>query len=291
MDLKYPEAIVDCNWLYNRLDDDNIRIYDCTTILHYTDDHPDKPYDVESGFESYKISHIPSASFLDLQRELSDNSSKYKFTLLNSDDLAESFKKNGIGEPFHIIYYSRNGMQWSTRLWWMTYYLGYKNISILDGGINEWEKLGMPVEKKERKYNPTEFNLSVNPQIFVDKNYVINSINDSSSILINALTEDLHKGYNPRYGRPGRIPKSINIPFHLLIDNGSYKFKSYNELINEFNQKQVHINQKIINYCGGGISATLNAFVLYQLGFNDIKIYDNSMSEWAKDENLPIEKD
>ena len=49
--------------------------------------------------------------------------------------------------------------------------------------------------------------------------------------------------------------------------------------------------QKIINYCGGGISATLNAFVLYQLGFNDIKIYDNSMSEWAKDENLPIEID
>ena len=291
MDFKYPEAIVDCKWLYNRLDDDNIRIYDCTTILHYTDDHPDKPYDVESGFESYKRSHIPSASFLDLQRELSDNSSKYKFTLLNSDDLAESFKKNGIGEPFHIIYYSRNGMQWSTRLWWMTYYLGYKNISILDGGINEWEKSGMPVEKKERKYNPTEFDLSVNPKIFVDKNYVINSINDSSSILINALTEDLHKGYNPRYGRPGRIPKSINIPFHSLIDNGSYKFKSYNELINKFNQKQVHVNKKIINYCGGGISATLNAFVLYQLGFNDIKIYDNSMSEWAKDENLPIEKD
>ena len=56
MDLKYPEAIVDCKWLYNRLDDDNIRIYDCTTILHYTDDHPDKPYDVESGFKSYKIS-------------------------------------------------------------------------------------------------------------------------------------------------------------------------------------------------------------------------------------------
>lgn len=64
-----------------------------------------------------------------------------------------------------------------------------------------------------------------------------------------------------------------------------------NELINEFNQKQVHKNRKIINYCGSGISATLNAFVLYQLGFNDIKIYDNSMSEWAKDENLPIEKD
>lgn len=43
--------------------------------------------------------------------------------------------------------------------------------------------------------------------------------------------------------------------------------------------------------CGGGISATLDSFLLYQLGFNDLKIYDNSMSEWAKDDSLPIEKD
>ena len=53
----------------------------------------------------------------------------------------------------------------------------------------------------------------------------------------------------------------------------------------------VNQEQKIVNYCGGGISATLNAFVLRQLGFKELNIYDNSMSEWAMDENLPIEKD
>jgi thiosulfate/3-mercaptopyruvate sulfurtransferase len=45
---------------------------------------------------------------------------------------------------------------------------------------------------------------------------------------------------------------------------------------------------KITNYCGGGIAATLNAFVLYQLGFENIFIYDNSLSEWAMDPNLPM---
>ena len=44
----------------------------------------------------------------------------------------------------------------------------------------------------------------------------------------------------------------------------------------------------IVNYCGGGIAATLDAFILYQLGFKNLKIYDNSMSEWALDETLPI---
>ena len=46
MEFKYPEAIVECDWLLKQLNDDNVRIYDCTTILHYTDDHPDKPYAV-----------------------------------------------------------------------------------------------------------------------------------------------------------------------------------------------------------------------------------------------------
>jgi thiosulfate/3-mercaptopyruvate sulfurtransferase len=48
-------------------------------------------------------------------------------------------------------------------------------------------------------------------------------------------------------------------------------------------------NTDIVNYCGGGIAATLNAFVMLQLGFSDLQIYDNSMSEWAMDHSLAIE--
>ena len=55
---KYPEYIVQCEWLKKNLTNKNIRIFDCTTYLHYTDEHPSKPYDVESGFLDYKKSHI-----------------------------------------------------------------------------------------------------------------------------------------------------------------------------------------------------------------------------------------
>ena len=47
--------------------------------------------------------------------------------------------------------------------------------------------------------------------------------------------------------------------------------------------------RRVITYCGGGIAATLDAFLLHQLGYEDIAVYDNSMSEWATDETLPIE--
>ena len=50
-------------------------------------------------------------------------------------------------------------------------------------------------------------------------------------------------------------------------------------------------DKRILNYCGGGIAATLDAFLQHQLGYAEVAVYDASMSEWAKDESLPIESD
>ena len=127
--------------------------------------------------------------------------------------------------------------------------------------------------------------------IFVNKDIVKDAINDNNTKILNSLTSDIHSGNNPRYGRHGRIPNSLNIPFHELLDTKSGKFKNIKELSKLFFDKNIFKNHKVLNYCGGGIAASLEAFVLYQLGFEDIMIYDNSLSEWAIDENLPIEKD
>ena len=108
---------------------------------------------------------------------------------------------------------------------------------------------------------------------------------------MNSLTSDIHSGNNPRYGRRGRIPNSLNIPFHELVHSKNGKFKNIKELSKLFSDKKINKNYKIINYCGGGIAASLEAFILYQLGYENIMIYDNSLSEWAIDDDLPIETD
>ncbi len=146
---KYPEALVTCKWLKENLADKKVRIYDCTTFLHYTDEHPSKPYDVESGYKDYLEKHIPGASFLDLQNQISNTESQFKFTLPDVESLSSSFGKLGIGDPYHIILYSTNGLQWATRVWWMIYMLGYKNVSVLNGGLREWKRNDYDLESGE----------------------------------------------------------------------------------------------------------------------------------------------
>ena len=288
---KYPKAIVNCEWLAENINNNNIRTYDCTTYLHYRDNDPSLPYVVESGREQYEKSHIPNSSYIDLQSDLSDKDSPYRFTMPDLKVLSENFKKVGIGEDFHIVLYSRNGTQWSARIWWMLRSVGVDNVSILDGGFNEWVRLGLPTSDKMLTFPKSNFNFQPRNEIFIDKEPVIKALEDKNTKILNSLTEDIHKGQNPRYGRPGRIPNSLNIPFHKLLDPETGKFLGAEELLEIFQKNKIGFENEIINYCGGGIAASLEAFVLYQLGYKNLKIYDNSLSEWAVDENLPMEKD
>ena len=287
--MKYPENIVNCNWLKTRMNRQNIRTFDCTTYLHFTDDNPTKPYDVVSGLKNYKLEHIPSSAFIDLQSDLSDKNSPYSFTLPSLKDLSVQFEKLGIGEQYHIILYSRNGMQWSSRIWWMLRAVGFDKVSILNGGFNEWKKLGLPTENKSHVFDKSNFLFKPRSDIFIEKNTVLEAINKKTSLLLNSLTEDIHLGNNPRYGRRGRIPSSINIPFNQLLCKNNSTLKPLEDVIKIFSEKGVTSDSLILNYCGGGIAASLEAFVLFQLGFENIQIYDKSMSEWAMDKKLPIE--
>ena len=68
-------------------------------------------------------------------------------------------------------------------------------------------------------------------------------------------------------------------------------FVSLDDAQKAFDKVGVRRDQRVINYCGGGIAATLDAFVLHQLGYENLTVYDDSMSQWATDEALPIETD
>ena len=193
---KNPNAIVSCEWLHNNLNTPDIRIYDCTTYLHYKDNDPSLPYIVESGRKKYEIKHIKNSSFMDLHLDLSDEKSPYRFTLPKLEKLADKFKNLGIGADFHIILYSRNGAQWSARLWWMLRSVGIDNVSILDGGFKEWERNDLPTSQTSLDYSPSDFEFTPRENIFVNKDEVINAIGNPDFIILNSLTADIHEGKN-----------------------------------------------------------------------------------------------
>jgi thiosulfate/3-mercaptopyruvate sulfurtransferase len=142
-----------------------------------------------------------------------------------------------------------------------------------------------------RGYPATVFAARPRSGWFVDKQRVLAANRDPDAVIVNALGPQFHQGFEPsRYGRPGRIPGSVNVPAASLVDPQSKTFTTLDDAAAKFAAAGVGRDRRVIVYCGGGISATLDLFLLYQLGFTHLTLYDGSMGEWAKDPALPIEQ-
>jgi thiosulfate/3-mercaptopyruvate sulfurtransferase len=287
-----PDALVQTEWLAAHLNDPVLRIFDCTTHLRPPPPGTNAAYQIVSGRADYDAAHIPGAGFLDLQGELSDNSVKLRFMLPRAEDFAAAMSHHGVSDGSKVILYSTSGMMWATRIWWMLREFGFSNAAVLDGGWEKWTAEGRPVSSEPCQYPPAVFTARPRAGLFVGKERVRAAIGDPQTVTINALSSELHSGKGPGpYGRPGRIPGSVNVPYAALIDRQTRALAPLAESGAKFAAAGVDKSKGVICYCGGGIAASLDLFVLHQLGYRDLSLYDASMSEWAADESLPIETD
>lgn len=287
---RHPDAIVTSEWLAANLDDPNLRLFECTMYLQYDPDGV-KPVTSRNARPEFDAGHIPGAGYFDIQSDLSDNDSPFRFTMPDADELARRLAARGIGEDSRVVLYSRDTLQWSTRVWWMLRAIGVDNAAVLDGGFHTWVAEGRPVTTEESVHAPASLTAKPRPGLFVGKDAVAAAIGADGICTINALTANLHRGEDPRYGRAGRIPGSVNVPAASLQDKESLKIAAADKAAADFAGVGADKAGKVIVYCGGGIAASLDAFLLHQLGYADIAIYDNSMTEWANDAEMPMETD
>ena len=291
--MRDPDALISTDDLTARLGQPGLRVYDCTTYLEPPDPGSDDPYKTVAGWKTFVAGHIPGADFLDLQGELSATDTRLKFTMPSAEHLASAFGRHGLGDGSRVVLYSIGSMMWATRVWWMLRALGFDTAAVLDGGFDRWEAEGRAIEPGDPKgYPPATFTPRPRPGRFVDKTAVRAAIGDPRTVTVNALGPQFHRGLEPsRYGRPGRVPGSVNVPAASLVDPATKRFVSPADALARFAEAGVGKDQRVIAYCGGGISATIDLFLLHQLGHDDITLYDGSMGEWAKSESLPIETD
>lgn len=275
--------------LARRLGAPALRVFDCTTYLK---PGPDGRYLSESGCANYDKGHLPGAAFLDLAAELSDPASKLRYTLPPLDVLAKAFAARGIGHGTHVVLYSHASPVWATRLWWMLRAVGFDDASVLDGGLDKWKAENRPLETAETRFAPATLSLRARPDIFVGKTDMKAAIGKPEVLSLNALSHDQHKGAGGvAYGRAGRIAGSSCVPAASLF-GADKTLKPIAELRAAFEGVGAaqDKDKRILVYCGGGIAASLDAFVLTaMLGHRNVAVYDNSMQEWSNDPSLPME--
>jgi thiosulfate/3-mercaptopyruvate sulfurtransferase len=283
----HPEFLVSTEWLAAHLHDPNVLVFDCTT--HLIPD-PKITYQVLPGREDFEKGHIPGTQFMDMLRDVSDTSHRFRFMRQAPEDFAAAMRRFGVNNSSRIVTYSTANPWWATRLWWLLRVFGFDNAAVLDGGWQKWTREGRAVESGPAKPRAAgDFTVRAVRDLMVGKQQVLAAIGDGAVCTLNALQPQQHTGAGGNsYGRPGRIAGSVNLPAARLLNPDTNEFLPADELRRRFAGVGA-MDRPVITYCGGGIAASADALALVMLGHDNVRLYDASLSEWASDPALPME--
>ena len=275
------DHLVDTDWLADNHDRPGVVVIDCTVYSR----RGEKGFEFVSGREAYDSAHIPGARFGDLTEDLADTNSQWNFAVPEPAAFADAMANLGVSDDSTVILYDDAGMMWAARVWWMLRWIGFDRAAILDGGMVSWRAEDLPTTDEVPEITPGSLSVSVRPELIADKARVLEAVGDNVTCLIDALPEPVFQGEMKAYKREGHIAGATNTPAMSLIDQRDGRLLPLEDLRERFPEAG-----PIITYCGGGIAASLDAFVLTLLGRDDVAVYTTSLQEWTQDPDTPMEK-
>lgn len=275
------DSLVTAEWLKANLDDPDLIVLDASVTIA-----PDGNggFQTVNGRAAYDEGHIPTAGFADLMGALADTSSPHGYAVPTPLAFATAMGELGVGDDTRVVLYDTTGGPWAARVWWMLRWVGFDNAALLDGGLNAWTNAGYALSTDAPTEPQRTLTVNLRPGLIVEKEEVRAAIDDESVELIDAMPGAHYRGDFSMYDRPGHIPTASNAPANLLFSE-SGRFKSEAELTALFEGDR---DTRTITYCGGGIAASADAFIMTRLGFKDVAVYTASLQEWAADDNYPM---
>lgn len=292
MDLSIHKYLVDARWLDEHLREKGLVVVEATSLLpNYFEDTVTDGIEKESGKESFEQDHISGSTYIGILEEISDSQDdRFMYGLPSAERFASVMSRNGIGNDSAVVIYDRSTNMWAARLWWMLRVFGFNNAVVLDGGYTKWVEENRTVDSGITTRAVANFVPEFQPQMFADRERVIEAAGNENICLINALTSDEFEGKPPqRYKRSGRIPSSVSVPFTTTVDVDSQLYADDAAASATFKAVGTSSADEIICYCGGGIAACSTALILARLGHDRVSVYDGSMTEWSADPSLPLD--
>ena len=278
-DYANPDVLVSTDWVEEHIDDPDIVIVES-----------------DEDILLYEIGHIRNSVKFDWQTELQDQLVRDYVSRENFETL---LSEKGISNDHAVVFYGDRSNWWACYAFWTFKVLGHEKCLIMDGGRQKWVDEGRDMVKEVPERPKTDYKVSaVDESIRAFRDDVLGHMG-SGKPLVDVRSpkeysgELLHMEAYPQEGalRGGHIPGAVNVPWATAA-NEDGTFRSADELVEIYEKGQgLSGDQDVIAYCRIGERSSHTWFVLtYLLGFENVRNYDGSWTEWGNLVRAPIEK-
>lgn len=236
------------------------------------------------GQKDYDKGHVEGAILLDpLGAGLrNDWDSEKPMQLVAQDEIARILGEVGLSADDHIVVYDRDGHN-AAFLIWVLDYAGAKNVSFLNGGVEALHEAGIHMVKEETEVEEATFTVVPQPNVVASSEFVAKQLDNVKVVVADVRTIPQAQGMakHDKAARAGHIPGSVNLPLGALMMDNAY-IKDPQELLWMLKANyNITPDKTVITTCNTGQLAADAYFVLRYLGFNDVRVHNESWVSWC----------
>ncbi|XP_046872347.1 3-mercaptopyruvate sulfurtransferase-like [Hypomesus transpacificus] len=231
----------------------------------------------------FKKKHIPGAAFFDID-QCCDKTSPLDHMLPSENAFADYVGNLGVENDTHVVVYDASdfGVFSAPRVWWMFRVFGHSSVSVLNGGLKNWEFERLPLSDKYTRPEATEFGASLNRSWVKTYEDILENLETKRFQVVDARPSGRFRGVDPEprdNTEPGHIPGSLSMPFHSFLSPSGH-FLSQDDLQALFARAGVDLSRPLSVTCGSGVTACQVALAAHECDHPGVAVYDGAWSEW-----------
>jgi thiosulfate/3-mercaptopyruvate sulfurtransferase len=258
--------------------------------------------------------HLPGAVPLDWHLDLNETRDGVRDRLLDAEAFARVMSQAGIGDETRVVAYADQDYSGAARVWWALRYYGHDQAAVLNGGLDAWLAQGLPLASgAPAPRPPAVFTPRPQPRLLATAAEIQRAIDerDPAIAFVDTRPPEQYRGqavWTPAgsrylasgetaidigarsFMRAGHIPGAVSLTSSDNLDPAAWTYLPPEALRARAQAAGLRPDQRVITYCGVGISASLGLLALHLAGFPDLALYDGSWEEWGTDPARPVER-